>query len=163
YKFHRVGEFEATLAQEGIMHQFIAKSDRFRSQKPRFGQYLIVQEKDLPKSIQDFTDRLQVTNVDGEKAYRVYHFKATNNYGQYAHTPDGTSTPYAIAERGLLNGIHDIGVLNGNVGVMPTSTIPAFHDTGRRWLFLSPLLGKSLLCPAITRNLWRLGEGHRTP
>ncbi len=146
YKFQRLGESVATLAQEGIMHQFIANvlNDRFKSQLPRFGQYLTVLEKDLPESIRGFTDRLQETNVDGEKAYRVYHFKATNNYGQYAHTPDGTSTPYAIAERGLLNGIHDIGVLNGNVGVMPTSTIPAFHDTGRRWLFLSPLLGKSL-------------------
>ncbi len=146
YKFQRLGESIATLAQEGIMHQFIARvlNKRFKSQLPRFGQYLIVLEKDLPESIQSFTDRLQViNNANGEKAYRVYHFKATKNYGQYAHTPDGSSTPYAIAERGLLNAIHDIGVLNGNVGVMPTSTIPAFHDTGRRWLFLSPLLGNS--------------------
>ncbi|MBO9482619.1 hypothetical protein [Salinisphaera sp. G21_0] len=42
-----------------------------------------------------------------------------------------------------MNGIHDIGVLNGQFGVMPTSTIPAFHFTGRRWVFLSALLGNS--------------------
>ncbi|WP_257280155.1 hypothetical protein [Endozoicomonas sp. ISHI1] len=143
YKFHRVGEFEATLAQEGIMHQFIAKSDRFRSQKPRFGQYLIVQEKDLPKSTRDFTDRLQFRDVGGERACLVYHFKATNDYGKYAHTPDDTSTPYTTAEQGLLNSIHDIGVLNGKFGIMPTSTIPSFHAVGRRWVFLSPLLGNS--------------------
>ena len=143
YKFHRVGESVSTLAQEGIMHQFIAESDRFKSQKPRFGQYLVVMEKDLPDSIRGFTDRLQVSYVNGKRAFLVYHFKATNNYGKYAHTADSTNTPYATAERGLLNGIHDIGVLNGQFGVMPTSTIPAFHFTGRRWVFLSPLLGNS--------------------
>ncbi|WOG26499.1 hypothetical protein [Endozoicomonas sp. 8E] len=146
YKFQRLGESVATLAQEGIMHQFIAGvlNKRFKSQLPRFGQYLIVLEKDLPESIRGFTDRLQVINVNGERAFRVYHFKATKNYAKYAHTPDGTSTPYVIAERGLLNGIHDIGVLNDRLGVMPTSTIPVFHDTGRRWVFLSPLLGNSI-------------------
>ncbi|WOG26495.1 hypothetical protein [Endozoicomonas sp. 8E] len=143
YKFQRLGESVATLAQEGIMHQFIAGSDRFKSRKPRFGEFLILLEKDLPESARGFTDRLQVCDIDGERAFRVYHFKATKNYGQYAHTPDQSRTPYAIAERGLLDAIHDIGVLNGSVGVMPTSTIPAFHDTGRRWLFLSPLLGNS--------------------
>ncbi|WP_422132883.1 hypothetical protein [Endozoicomonas sp. ALD040] len=143
YKFQRIGESEATLAQEGIMHQFIAKSGRFKSQKPRFGEYIMVLEKDLPESIPGFTDRLQVSEINGERAFRVYHFKATENYAKYAHTPDATDNPYAIAERGLLNGIHDIGVLNGSVGVMPTSTIPAFHATGRRWVFLSALLGNS--------------------
>ncbi|WP_448216233.1 hypothetical protein [Endozoicomonas sp. 2B-B] len=144
YKFQRVGESVTTLAQEGVMHQFIAKSDRFKSQKPRFGQYLTVLEKDLPESTRGFTDRLQVINVDGERAVRVYFFKATKHYGQYAHTPDITNASFAVAERGLLKGIHDIGVLNGNFGVMPTSTIPAFHDTGRRWVFLTPLLGSML-------------------
>ncbi|WOG26500.1 hypothetical protein [Endozoicomonas sp. 8E] len=145
YKFQRLGESVATLAQEGIMHQFIARvtNNRFKSQLPRFGQYLIVMEKDLPRSIRGFTDRLQVININGERAFRVYHFKATKNYAKYAHTPDTTSTPYANAERGLFAAIHDIGVLNGKFGVMPTSTIPAFHDTGRRWVFLSPLLGNS--------------------
>ncbi len=143
YKFQRVGESVSTLAQEGIMHQFIAKSDRFKSRKPRFGEYLVVLEKDLPESCRSFTDRLQVSYVNGERAFRVYHFKATNSYGKYAHIIDDTSTPYATAEQGLLNSIHDIGVLNGKFGVMPTSTIPAFHFTGRRWVFLSPLLGNS--------------------
>ncbi|WP_252176595.1 hypothetical protein [Endozoicomonas sp. 4G] len=143
YKFIRVGESEATLAQEGIMHQFIAKSDRFKSRKPRFGQYLVVLEKDLPESTRGFTDRLKVSFVNGEPDYRVYHFTATDDYSQYAHRPDETRTPYAAGERGLLNGIHDIGVLNGQFGIMPTSTIPAFHATGRRWVFLSPLLGNS--------------------
>ena len=143
YKFQRLGESVATLAQEGIMHQFIARvsNQRFKSQLPRFGQYLIILEKDLPGRVRGFTDRLQVITLNGERAFRVYHFKATKNYSQYAHTPDGTST--ALPERGLLNAIHDIGVLNGNVGVMPTTTIPAFHDVGRRWVFLGPLLGNS--------------------
>ncbi|WP_422137413.1 hypothetical protein [Endozoicomonas sp. ALC020] len=143
YKFHRVGECMSTLAEEGIMHKFIAKSDRFKSQKPRFGQYLAVLEKDLPEKTRGFTDRLQVINVDGERAVLVYHFKATNDYGVYAYTPDEKNTPYVTAERGLLNGIHDIGLLNGQFGIMPSSTIPSFHDTGRRWVFLSPLLGNS--------------------
>ncbi|WP_257285465.1 hypothetical protein [Endozoicomonas sp. SESOKO1] len=145
YKFQRLGESVATLAQEGIMHQFIARAlnNRFKSELPRFGQYLIILAKDLPGSVRGFTDRLQMITMNGERAFRVYHFKATKNYGKYAHTPDGTSTPYALPERGLLNAIHDIGVLNGSVGVMPTSTIPVFHDTGRRWVFLSPLLGNS--------------------
>ncbi|WP_257265607.1 hypothetical protein, partial [Endozoicomonas sp. ONNA2] len=143
YKFQRLGESVATLAQEGIMHQFIARvpNQRFKSQLPRFGQYLIILEKDLPGRVRGFTDRLQVITLNGERAFRVYHFKATKNYCKYAHTPDGTST--ALPERGLLNAIHDIGVLNGNVGVMPTTTIPAFHDVGRRWVFLGPLLGNS--------------------
>ncbi|WP_422412039.1 MULTISPECIES: hypothetical protein [unclassified Endozoicomonas] len=146
YKFQRLGESVATLAQEGIMHQFIARvtNNRFKSQLPRFGQYLIVMEKDLPKSIRGFSDRLQVININGRRAFRVYHFKATKNYAKYAHTPDTTSSPYANAERGLFAAIHDIGVLNGKFGVMPTSTIPAFHDTGRRWVFLTPLLGNSI-------------------
>ncbi|WP_257266483.1 hypothetical protein, partial [Endozoicomonas sp. ONNA2] len=85
YKFQRFGESVATLAQEGIMHQFIARmpNNRFKSQLPRFGQYLILLEKDLPKSVRGFTDRLQVITVNGERAFRVYHFKATQNYGKY--------------------------------------------------------------------------------
>ncbi|WP_252176592.1 hypothetical protein [Endozoicomonas sp. 4G] len=144
YKFQRVGEFKSTLEQEGIMHRFIAKNDRFKSKKPSFGQYLVVLEKDLPESVQGFTDPLQVTDVKGERAILVYHYKATNHYSKYAHTPDETSSaPYARPEQGLLDSIHDIGVLNGQFGIMPTSTIPAFHYTGRRWVFLSPLLGNS--------------------
>ncbi|WP_252176700.1 hypothetical protein [Endozoicomonas sp. 4G] len=143
YKFQRIGESVDTLAQEGIMHQLIAKNDRFKSQKPLFGQYLVVLEKDLPEITRHFTDRLQVNSVESERILLVYYFQATDDYSQYAYTPDKTNTPYASAERGLLNGIHDIGVLNGQYGVMPTSAIPAFHFTGRRWVFLSPLLGNS--------------------
>ncbi|WP_252176711.1 hypothetical protein [Endozoicomonas sp. 4G] len=143
YKFQRIGESVDTLAQEGVMHQFIDKNDRFKSQKPRFGGYLMVLEKDLPEITRHFTDRLQASNFEGERAFLVYYFHATDDYSQYAYTPDKTDTPYASAERGLLNSIHDIGVLNGQYGVMPTSAIPAFHFTTRRWVFLSPLLGNS--------------------
>ncbi|WOG26503.1 hypothetical protein [Endozoicomonas sp. 8E] len=125
------------------MHQFIAENDRFKSQKPRFAQYLVVLEKDLPESTRGFTDRLKASFVNGQCDFKVYHFKASEHYSKYAHTPDETDTPYAAAEQGLLKGIHDIGVLNGQFGIMPTSTIPAFHATGRRWVFLSPLLGNS--------------------
>ncbi|WP_257292245.1 hypothetical protein, partial [Endozoicomonas sp. ONNA1] len=144
YKFQRVGESLATLAREGIMHEFIAKNDRLKSQKPRFGDFLVVLEKDLPQSTQGFTDRLQVNYVDGERAFLVYYFQATDNYSKYAHTPDETSTPYAAAERGLLNSIHDIGVLNGNFGIIPASTMQAFHCSGCRWVFLSPLLKNTI-------------------
>ncbi|WP_448216226.1 hypothetical protein [Endozoicomonas sp. 2B-B] len=144
YKFHRVGELKTALAKEGIMHQFAAKSDRFKSQKPRFGQYLLVLEKDLPKGTEGFTDCLQASDFDGKRACLVYHFKATNNFAKYAHTPDVTGTPYATAEQGLLKGIHDIGVLNGQFGIMPKSSLPSYHASQRPWVFLSPLLDESL-------------------
>ncbi|WP_252176593.1 hypothetical protein [Endozoicomonas sp. 4G] len=144
YKFQRIGEFTSPLAREGIMHQFIDQNDRFKSKKPSFGQYLVVLEKDLPESARGFTDPLLEIYIHNEKALLAYHFTATNNYHKYAHTPDETSSaPYARPEQGLLNSIHDIGVLNGQFGIMPKSAIPAFHTDGQRWVFLSPLLKSS--------------------
>ncbi|MFK0574108.1 hypothetical protein [Endozoicomonas sp.] len=152
YKFHRKGEPLDTLSREGLTHQFFEKMNEgspasvkpFKSQWPEDHRFIRLSLNQLPCDLIDhFDDKVEITtDQNGERFVNIYCYKARREYSDYAHTPDDNSNPFYRAEQGLLKASHDIG-RGARMGLLFTSTLPAFHDTksNRRWIMLHSMLG----------------------
>ncbi|WP_299728600.1 hypothetical protein [uncultured Endozoicomonas sp.] len=150
YKIQREGEPLATLAREGLMHQVCERREfklNLESDIPEFVGFFQVPVSSLPFTADKFTDTLKINNQDGEPTVNVYCYRGHPDYCHYVYKPIDPNNMQDSKERcikGLLKAGRDIGVLS-SFGLMPTSVVPAFHDTesGRRWAALSSLLGSN--------------------
>ncbi|MFK0573393.1 DUF4116 domain-containing protein [Endozoicomonas sp.] len=152
YKFQRKGESLQDLTREGLTCGFFARSAEekpasvkiFKSRWPGCHRFIKVALDQLPKNIFDhFEDSLEITeDENGKKGVHAYCYMARPEYSRYAHTADDSENPYSRAEKGLTDGIHDIGRL-ASMGILLTSTLPGYHhiDKNRRWVMFATLMG----------------------
>ena len=148
YKFQRKGESLKTLIQEGAVHtvreRHPALFGQLNSQLPGATRFFRLYFDQLPAE-PAFPDPLEIcTDENGRSYVHVYRYVAATEYSVYAHRVDSTcpSNPWFKGERGILTACHDIGQFVA-LGLVPTSTLPAFHDSqrGRAWIALHALLG----------------------
>ena len=149
YKFQKKGEALATLAREGLIHHYrcqhpAAKEFRLISEMPSDPRFFRLQEQDWEVLPHSLFAMIEISEAQGCRYINVYRYKAAKDYMEYAHRADlgHAADPCSRPESGLLAACHDMGTLTG-MGLVPTSSIDAFHDTDseRRWLFLHTLLG----------------------
>ncbi len=149
FKFQRKNEPLETLIREYAMHQACTDSElglTLKSEVPTAVGFFWLALDELPAKCAQFDDELSVFQNGNRHYVRLYAYQASNAYSHYAHTPltgKSISESKAASDQGLLKAQWDIGRLTG-LGLIPTSTLPAFHDahSERRWLALSCLLGK---------------------
>ena len=149
FKIQRKEESLETLAREGLMHrlchsQVEGVSLLLKSEVPEFVSWFQIKQSELPALHNGFADELEIDSSGDNPRVNVYCYRASPEYSHYAHTPidkDDLKVSLERSEEGFLKAAWDIGKLC-SVGLIPTSTLPAFHDTGskRRWLALAALL-----------------------
>ena len=151
YKFQRKNESLKTLMQEGVVHTVREKHPELfgplHSKLPGDTCFFKLYLDQLPDSLPRFNDSLAIEKDKEEREYvHVYRYVASTDYSIYAHKADLSDpcNPYQKGEQGLLTACHDIGQFVGR-GLVPTSTLPAFHDSdsGRERMALHALLGYS--------------------
>ena len=149
YKFQRQGESLQTLMQEGVIHTVREKHPELFgplcSKLPGQTRFFKLYLDQLTFPLPTFGDPLAIEKDENDRDYvHVYRYVASTDYSVYAHKADPTwpADPYRKGEQGLLTACHDIGLFVAR-GLVPTSTLPAFHDsaTGRQWMALHALLG----------------------
>ena len=149
YKFQKKAEPLCNLAREGLLHAFRSRTQAgqaigFMSQLPCEPHFFRLPERHWQGLPRPLLQQAEISEEDGRLFINVYRYSASPRYTTYAHTADTDNPckPCARPEQGLLAACHDIGVLTG-MGLVPTSSIDAFHDVGssRRWLFFHTLLG----------------------
>ena len=145
FKFQRQDELPETLAREGLVYQFLNKDPvggKMKSALPVCEGFIRLPVGKLPEEIKKFSDKLEVTKENGSEFINVFCYSAPEDYSTYAWEEDKNHphNRFMRPEAGILKACHDIGLLTG-IGFIPTSTLPAFHDTGtnRRWFFMAPL------------------------
>ena len=150
YKFQRQHESLKTLMQEGIIHTVREKQPelfgQLRSKLPGGARFFRLYLDLLPEGrAPAFADPLEILRDESNRRYvHVYHYVARADYSVYAHHTDlgEPDNPYQKGEQGILAACHDIGRFVA-LGLVPTSTLPAFHNTAdrRQWMALHALLG----------------------
>ena len=149
YKFQRKGESLNTLMQEGILHTVRERHPelfgQLHSKLPSATRFFRLYLDQLPEDLRQFGDPLAIAKDESNRCYvHVYRYIAGAEYNVYAHHADHSqpSNPWHKGEQGLLTACHDIGQFVA-MGLVPTSTLPAFHDSvsGRQWMALHALLG----------------------
>ena len=152
YKFQRKGESLQTLMQEGVIHTVREKHPELfgplRSTLPGDTRFFKLYLDQLTFPLPTFGDPLAIEkDKSGHDYVHVYRYVASTNYSVYAHKADPTqpADPYRKGEQGLLTACHDIGLFVAR-GLVPTSILPAFHDSEseRQWMALHALLGYQL-------------------
>ena len=147
YKFQRKDESLQTLMREGVIHSVREKRPdllgQLHSQLPGDSRFFKLYLDQLPETVPAFPDPPEIFRDEHGRDYlHVYRYVAPADYSVYAHTADhsGPSNPYHKGEQGILTACHDIGQFVA-MGLVPTSTLPAFHNTkkGREWLALHGL------------------------
>ena len=149
YKFQRLEESLQTLMQEGVIHTLReSRPDLFgplRSKLPGDSRFFKLYLDQLPAGLPAFPDPLEIAKDENSREYvHVYRYSASTEYNIYAHRADPSDpyNPWHKGEQGLLTACHDMGQFVA-MGLVPTSTLPAFHDSasGREWMALHGLLG----------------------
>ena len=149
YKFQRRGESLETLMREGVLHTVReSRPDllgQLRSKLPGDSRFFRLYLDQLPEVLPPFADPPEVgKDEDGRDCLHVYRYTASTDYSLYAHRADHSQpgNPYHKGEQGILTACHDIGQFIA-MGLVPTSTLPAFHDqqSDRQWLALHALFG----------------------
>ena len=147
YKFQRKGESLKTLMQEGAVHTVRERHPELfgplHSKLPGDARFFRLYLNQLPTVLPRFDDPVAIEkDEDGQHYVHVYRYVAANGYSVYAHKADHShpDNPYQKGEQGILAACHDIGLLTA-LGLVPTSTLPAFHDSQREreWMALHPL------------------------
>ena len=149
YKFQRKGESLETLMREGVIHSVRENSPelfgQLHSKLPGATHFFRLYLDQLPTVLPTFPDPPEIGEDENGRFYvHVYRYVASTDYSIYAHVADHSqpSNPWHKGEQGILTACHDIGQFVG-MGLVPTSTLPAFHDTesDREWTALHALLG----------------------
>ena len=149
YKFQRKGESLKTLMQEGVVHTVREKHPELfgplRSKLPGQSCFFKIYPDQLPFPLPKLDDPLAIQKDEDDREYvYVYRYVASTDYSVYAHIADHShpDSPWHKGEQGLLTACHDIGRFIA-MGLVPTSTLPAFHDTkyARQWVALHTALG----------------------
>ena len=149
YKFQRKGESLKTLMQEGVVHTVREKHPELfgplRSKLPGQSCFFKLYPEQLPFALPKFDDPLAMQKDESGRSYvHVYRYVASTDYSVYAHRADHShpDNPWHKGEQGLLTACHDIGRFIA-LGLVPTSTLPAFHDSAsrREWIALHAPLG----------------------
>ena len=153
FKVQRRRESLATLAHEGLMHKLCHSrgegvSLSLKSEVPEFVSWFQIKKSELPALHKHFTDRLEIDSSGNNPRVNVYCYRASPEYSHYAHTPidkDDLETSLKRSDEGFLKAAWDIGKLC-SVGLIPTSTLPAYHDTHseRRWFAIAALMHSGL-------------------
>ena len=151
FKFQRQDELPETLAREGLVYQFMNKDPvggKMKSALPVCEGFIRLPVGRLPEGIKKFPDKLEVTTKNGSEFVNVFCYSAPEDYSTYAWEEDKNypDDRFMRPEEGILKACHDIGLLTG-IGFIPTSTLPAFHDTDtdRRWFFMAPLMENNFI------------------
>ena len=141
FKFQRAGEPLETLAREGLLYQVIAETPGlgFKSELPKHKAFMqLPLHKDLECLIDQFDDRVEITESHGQRYINVFCYTAPVAYARYAHSPEtADDCPWKRPEQGILTACHDAGYMTG-MGLVPTSMLQCLHDTesGQRWAAL---------------------------
>ena len=147
YKFQREGESLPTLMQEGVIHSVRERHPELfgllRSKLPGDTCFFKLYLHLLPQGLPQFDDTPTIQkDENGHRYVHVYRYVAQAEYSVYAHVADHShlDNPYHKGEQGILTACHDIGQFMG-MGLVPTSTLPAFHDShsDRAWTALHTL------------------------
>ena len=147
YKFQRKGESLKTLMQEGVVHSVRERHPELfgelHSKLPGDTCFFKLYLNLLPQGLPHFDDPLAIEKEqDGREYVHVYRYVASTEYSVYAHIADHShpGNPWHKGEQGILTACHDIGQFVA-MGLVPTSTLPAFHDSasGRQWTALHSL------------------------
>ena len=149
YKFQRKGESLKTLMQEGAIHTVRENHPELfgplRSKLPGAARFFRLYLDQLPEVLPAFPDLPEICTDENNRSYvHVYRYVAPSDYSVYAHCVDLShpDDPWHKGEQGIVTACHDIGLFVA-MGLVPTSTLPAFHDSesGREWTALHVLLG----------------------
>ena len=150
YKFQREGESLRTLMQEGAVHTVRERHPLLfgplRSKLPGDTCFFKLDLDLLPQGLPRFDDPPAIKQDESGHSYvHVYRYVASAEYSVYAHIADHSDVgnPYRKGEQGLVTACHDIGQFVA-MGLVPSSTLPAFHNSERKrqWTALHALFSQ---------------------
>ena len=147
YKLQRPLEDQSLLAKEYLLHHYLAggkaKELKLQSEIPIAKHLFKLKLQRISKDI--FAQLEEIKCSTGGRQTYIYGYcyeTSSTDYATYAWKPN-TDSPHSPNDRsvtGMLMAGHDLGRWCA-MGLLHTSTLPAFHDTltHRRWLALNNL------------------------